>query len=132
VLVPRQDMTGAERGWASGYQLKDVVRYSRGSKLARIEPRTYGTVVAVNAVENLLTIQKAAGDQVSYDPKRLSRVSIYRESEREFSVRQSPSVHRPQQATRGRKPRIGNDRENRLGASSRTGASAGDRARLRR
>ena len=32
VLVPRQDMTGAERAWASRYQIDDVVRYSRGSK----------------------------------------------------------------------------------------------------
>jgi len=46
-------MTGAERGWASQYQIEDVVRYSRGSKVAGIEPRSYGTVVAVNAVENL-------------------------------------------------------------------------------
>jgi ATP-dependent exoDNAse (exonuclease V) alpha subunit len=86
VLIPRQDMTGAERSWAIRYQIGDVLRYSRGSKLAGIEPRTYGTVVAVNPGENLLTIQKAAGDQVSYDPKRLSGVSLYREAEREFSV----------------------------------------------
>jgi urease beta subunit len=33
-----------------------------------------------------LTIQNAGGDQVSYDPKRLSGVSVYRETEREFSV----------------------------------------------
>jgi len=62
------------------------VRYSRGSKLAGIEPRTYGTVVAVNPVKNLLTIKKPGGDQVSYDPKRLSGVSVYREADREFSV----------------------------------------------
>jgi ATP-dependent exoDNAse (exonuclease V) alpha subunit len=79
-------MTGAERSWASGYQIEDVVRYSRGSKLVGIEPRTYGTVVGVNPVENLLTIQKPTGGQVSYDPKRLSGVSVYREVEREFSV----------------------------------------------
>jgi conjugative relaxase-like TrwC/TraI family protein len=86
VLIPRQDMTGAERAWASRYQIEDVVRYSRGSKRAAIEPRTYGTVVAVNPLDNLLTIQKAGGYQVSYDPKRLSGVSVYRETEREFSV----------------------------------------------
>lgn len=86
VLAPRQDMTGAERAWATRYQIKDVVRYSRGSKLAGIEPKTYGAVVAVNSVENLLTIEKAGGDRVSYDPKRLSGVSVYREVEREFSV----------------------------------------------
>jgi len=86
VLIPRQDMTGAERAWASRYQIEDVVRYSRGSKLAGIEARTYGTVVGVNPTENLLTIQKASGDQVSYDPKRLSGVSVYRETDREFSI----------------------------------------------
>ena len=86
VLIPRQDMTGAERAWASRYQIEDVVRYSRGSKLAGIEAKTYGTVIGVNPTENLLTIQKAGGDQVSYDPKRLSGVSVYREVEREFSV----------------------------------------------
>jgi ATP-dependent exoDNAse (exonuclease V) alpha subunit len=66
--------------------MEDVVRYSRGSKLVGIEAGTYGTVVGVNPTENLLTIQKASGDQVSYDPKRLSGVSVYREIEREFSV----------------------------------------------
>jgi len=86
VLIPRQDMTGAERAWASRYQIEDVVRYSRGSRLVGIEAGTYGIVVGVNPTENLLTIQKASGDQVSYDPKRLSGVSVYREMDREFSV----------------------------------------------
>ena len=79
-------MTGAERTWASRYQIDDVVRYSRGSKVAGIEGGTYGTVIGVNPTENVLTIKKASGDQVSYDPKRLSGVSVYREMEREFSV----------------------------------------------
>jgi ATP-dependent exoDNAse (exonuclease V) alpha subunit len=86
VLVPRQDMTGADRAWASRYQIADVVRYSRGSKVAGIEPRTYGSVVDVNPAQNLLTVQKRCGDKVSYDPKRLSGVSVYSEAEREFSV----------------------------------------------
>jgi conjugative relaxase-like TrwC/TraI family protein len=86
VLIPRQDMTGAELGWASRYQIDDVVRYSRGSRVVGIEPRSYGTVVDVNPLENLLTIQSAARDQISYDPKRLSGVSVYRQLEREFSV----------------------------------------------
>ena len=78
-------MTGAERTWASRYQTEDVVRYSRGSKLVSVEPGTYATVVAVNAAENLLTIRKTTGDQISYDPKRLSGVNVYREVERAFS-----------------------------------------------
>src|SRR6266849_216596 len=32
VLVQRQDMTGAERSWASRYEINDVIRYGRGSK----------------------------------------------------------------------------------------------------
>ena len=76
------------------YQIDDVVRYSRGSKLAGIEPRTYGTVVGVNPVENLLTIQKASGDQVSYDPKRLSGVSVYQRSRARLFCRRPHSVHR--------------------------------------
>jgi ATP-dependent exoDNAse (exonuclease V) alpha subunit len=86
VLIPRQDLTGAERAWASRYQIEDVVRYSRGSRLVGVEPGTYGRVVAVDPLENLLAIQKANGEQVSYDPKRLSGVNVYREAEREFSV----------------------------------------------
>jgi ATP-dependent exoDNAse (exonuclease V) alpha subunit len=32
VLVPRQELTGAERQWASRYEPGDVIRYTRGSK----------------------------------------------------------------------------------------------------
>ena len=46
VLVQRQDMTGAERAWASHYEVGDVVRYARGSKATGIEAGSYGTVVA--------------------------------------------------------------------------------------
>lgn len=79
-------MTCAERAWASQCQIQDVVRYSRGSKLVGVEANSYGTVIGVNPTENLLTIQKASSDQVSYDPKRLTGVSVYREMEKEFSV----------------------------------------------
>jgi hypothetical protein len=79
-------MTGAERAWASRYQIDDVVRYSRGSKFSGVDPKSYGIVIGVNPVENLFTIQKGGGDQFSYDPKRLSGVAVYREVERQFSV----------------------------------------------
>jgi hypothetical protein len=38
VLVQRQDMTGAERSWASHYEPGDVVRYARGSKAPESKP----------------------------------------------------------------------------------------------
>ena len=86
VLVQRHDMTGAERSWASHYEVNDVVRYARGSKTAGIEAGTYGSVVAINPTANLLTIEKSSYEQVTYDPRRLTGVSVYREINREFSV----------------------------------------------
>jgi conjugative relaxase-like TrwC/TraI family protein len=86
VLVQRQDMTGAERSWASHYDVNDVVRYARGSKAAGIETGTYGTIVAIDPAANLLTVEKLFGEQATYDPRRLTGVSVYRGIDREFSV----------------------------------------------
>ncbi len=86
VLVQRQDMTGAERSWASHYEIDDVVRYTRGSKAIGIEAAAYASVVAINPAANQLTVEKANGELATYDPRRLTGVSVYREIEREFSV----------------------------------------------
>jgi ATP-dependent exoDNAse (exonuclease V) alpha subunit len=79
-------MTGAERSWARHYEINDVVRYARGSKTAGIEAGTYGSVVGVNPAANLLTVEKASGELATYDPRRLTGVSVYREIDRDFSV----------------------------------------------
>jgi ATP-dependent exoDNAse (exonuclease V) alpha subunit len=86
VLVQRQGMTGAERTWASHYEINDVVRYSRGSQTIGMEAGSYGSVVGVNSAANLLTVEKSSGEQATYDPRRLTGVSVYREIDREFSV----------------------------------------------
>jgi conjugative relaxase-like TrwC/TraI family protein len=86
VLVQRQDMTGAERTWASHYETNDVVRYSRGSQAIGMEAGSYGSVVGVNPAANLLTVAKSSGEQAIYDPRRLTGVSVYREIDREFSA----------------------------------------------
>jgi conjugative relaxase-like TrwC/TraI family protein len=86
VLVQRQDMTGAERSWASHYEIDDVVRYTRGSKAIGIEAAAYASIVAINPVANQLTVEKANKELATYDPRRLTGVSVYREVEREFSV----------------------------------------------
>jgi conjugative relaxase-like TrwC/TraI family protein len=86
VLVQRQDMTGAERTWASHYEINDVVRYSRGSQAIGLEAGSYGSVVGVNPAANLLTVEKSSGEQTTYDPRRLTGVSVYREIDREFSA----------------------------------------------
>ncbi len=71
VLTPRQDMTGAERSWASRYEISDVVRYTRGSKVAGIEAASYTKVVTIDPAINLLTVEKGNGELVTYDPRRL-------------------------------------------------------------
>ena len=86
VLIQRQDMTGAERAWAGHYEVNDVVRYARGSKNAGIEAGSYGMVIAINSQANLLTVEKATGELATYDPRRLTGVSVYREAAHEFSV----------------------------------------------
>jgi conjugative relaxase-like TrwC/TraI family protein len=86
VLVQRQDMTGAERSWANHYEIGDTVRYTRGSRAVGIQAATYASVVAIDPARNQLTVEKSNQELATYDPRRLTGVSVYREIEREFSI----------------------------------------------
>ena len=55
LLVPRQDMTGADRQRATRYNAEDILRYSRGSAALEIEGGSYARVVSTNPKENLVT-----------------------------------------------------------------------------
>jgi ATP-dependent exoDNAse (exonuclease V) alpha subunit len=79
-------MTGAERSWASHYEIRDVVRYTRGSKAIGIQAAAYASVVAINPAENQLTVEKSNQELATYDPRRLTGVNVYREIDREFSL----------------------------------------------
>jgi len=85
-LVPRQEMTGADRSLAQQYQVDDILLYSRSSKETGIKRGDYTRVLAVNAQENMLTVVRASGEQTTYDPRRQIGVSVYREKEMVFSV----------------------------------------------
>jgi hypothetical protein len=85
VLETRQELTGADRAWAEQYAPGDVLRYSRGSKAVGMNVGEYATVTDTDAKENLLTVEREDGQHVSYDPRRLQGVSVYREAERTFS-----------------------------------------------
>jgi conjugative relaxase-like TrwC/TraI family protein len=86
VLAPRPDMTGADRTWAARYSVGDVLYYPRGSHDIGIEKQSYTKVIAIRPQDNMLTVQKAAGATVAYNPARLYGVNVYRELEREFAV----------------------------------------------
>jgi len=62
-----------------------VVRYSRGSKALKIEAGEYARVSQVDPKENRITIERENGTLQTYDPRRLSGVSVHREVEHEFS-----------------------------------------------
>jgi len=85
VLVARQEITGADRQWAEQYEPGNIVRYTKGSKTQGIEAGEYARVECVNAKENLLTVKRDTGKQVSYEPRRLQGVTLYRETERAFA-----------------------------------------------
>jgi hypothetical protein len=51
-LMPRQDLTGADRTWAERYEVGDVLRYSRRSKETMIGKGEYARVNAIDAAAN--------------------------------------------------------------------------------
>jgi ATP-dependent exoDNAse (exonuclease V) alpha subunit len=85
VLEPRQDLTGADRAWATKYEIEDVLRYSRGSKALEVSAGEYATVKAIDHERNLLTVQRESGEQLSYNPRDLQGVSVYRQAEHDFA-----------------------------------------------
>lgn len=84
-LVPRQDMTGADRTWAERYEVGDVLRYSRASKETGIGRGEYAWVKAVDPAANRLTVELQDGTERTYDPRRQQGVTVYREELRAFS-----------------------------------------------
>jgi ATP-dependent exoDNAse (exonuclease V) alpha subunit len=85
VLNARQDLTGADRQWAPNYEPDDVIRYSKGSKPLGIAAGEYAKVIRTDARENTVTVERGNGQELSYDPRRLQGVAVYREAERTFA-----------------------------------------------
>ncbi|HEY1743851.1 MAG TPA: MobF family relaxase [Granulicella sp.] len=84
-LSHRSDMTGADRTWAARYNVGDVLQYSSGSKAGGIERDSFAAVRAVDGRANALTVELANGTSVTYDPRRLRGVNVFREVERKFA-----------------------------------------------
>jgi conjugative relaxase-like TrwC/TraI family protein len=85
-LVPRQEMTGADRTWAQQYQVNDILRYSRRSCETGIKKGEYTRVTSINAKHNLITVMRADGTEQTYDPRRQMGVTVYREQEKAFAA----------------------------------------------
>jgi conjugative relaxase-like TrwC/TraI family protein len=85
VLYARQDITGADRQHAQNYEQGDVIRYSKGSKPLGIEAGEYARVAATDRESNTVTVTRKSGEELSYDPRRLQGVTVYRDTERTFA-----------------------------------------------
>jgi conjugative relaxase-like TrwC/TraI family protein len=86
VYVNRQDMTGTERTFANAYVPgEDIIRYNRASKVYGVEVGEYALVTAKSHQDNEITVHFENGRGLTYNPQRLSGVSVYREAEREFA-----------------------------------------------
>jgi conjugative relaxase-like TrwC/TraI family protein len=83
VYVNRQDMTGTERTFANSYRPgEDIIRYNHSSKVYKVNVGDYATVTATNHETNEITVRFDNGRTLTYDPTRLSGVSVYKEAER--------------------------------------------------
>jgi conjugative relaxase-like TrwC/TraI family protein len=85
-LTHRSDMTGADRTWAARYNAGDVLQYTTGSRAEGIERDSFATVRTVDARANTLTVELENGANVTYDPRRLRGVQVFRETDREFAT----------------------------------------------
>src|SRR5579859_1904971 len=78
-------IAGLGAAFAGQYEEGDVLRYSKGSKQLDIEPGEYTRVEHVDRKQNQITVERENGEEVSYDPRRLQGVTLYRETERSFA-----------------------------------------------
>jgi conjugative relaxase-like TrwC/TraI family protein len=86
VYVNRQDMTGTERTFANAYVPgEDILRFNHASKVYSVEVGDYARVTAKSHKENEITVHFENGRELTYNPQRLSGVSVYREAQREFA-----------------------------------------------
>jgi ATP-dependent exoDNAse (exonuclease V) alpha subunit len=98
VLYARQDITGADRQHAQNYEKGDVLRYSKGSKPLGIEAGEYSRVARVDRETNTLTVKRHGGQELTYDPRRLQGVTVYRDHERAFALGERVQLTAPYHA----------------------------------
>jgi len=86
VYMNRHDMTGTERTFANFYLPgEDIIRYNRASKVYQVEVGDYARVTAANHEKNEITVNMEDGRELTYNPSRLSGVSVYKEAQRDIA-----------------------------------------------
>jgi hypothetical protein len=80
----------SNRKIAANYAPGDIIQYRAGGLAHGIASNSAATVIAVDAKENLLTVQTADGSKVAYNPVHLksqtTQSTVYREEPRELAT----------------------------------------------
>lgn len=86
VYVARPDMTGPERTFANSYRpFDDIIRYNSASKVHNVKAGDHARVIDTDHETNRITVRFLNGRKLTYNPTRLSGVSVYYEAERAFA-----------------------------------------------
>lgn len=85
ILVPRQDITSADRAVAGAYEIGDVVLFRHGSKKIGIKSKEYVAVIGVDRDANEIKVKMTDGRVLKYNPERLKGVSLYTPEIRQFA-----------------------------------------------
>jgi conjugative relaxase-like TrwC/TraI family protein len=101
VYVERKDMTGAERTFANSYRPnEDIIRYGSASKVHKVKAGDYARVIDTDPEKNRITVRLWNGRELTYNPTRLSGVSVYYEAERAFAAGDRLQIRAPFRAKR--------------------------------
>ncbi|MGI8836488.1 MAG: hypothetical protein ACR2H4_07595 [Pyrinomonadaceae bacterium] len=86
VYLTRPDMTGPKRGFANSYRPdEDIIHYNCASEKFQVKAGDYARVVDTDHETNKITVRFFNGRELTYNPTRLSGVSVYYEAERAFA-----------------------------------------------
>src|SRR5215204_1058056 len=101
VYVARPDMTGPERTFANSYRpFDDIIRYNSASKVHNVKAGDYARVIETDHETNRITVRFFNGRKLTYNPTRLSGVSVYYEAERAFAEGDRLQIRAPFRAKR--------------------------------
>lgn len=77
ILVARQDLTKEDRKLAGSYEVGMVIRYQSPSKSLGLVAKDYATVLDRHTGQNTVTVQTAAGKNITYDPRQHHGVELF-------------------------------------------------------
>jgi ATP-dependent exoDNAse (exonuclease V) alpha subunit len=84
-LVPR-DVSGVDRTQADSYRTGDTIRFLRPNRQLGVESKSYAQVLEVDTPGNRLTVRTQEGRILTYDPERVSGISVYESKVQPFAI----------------------------------------------